>query len=196
VRGQPRELSDGSRTGRLQADYMQREALRVLPRLLVRLGLYRPVLVGHSDGATIALIHAAARPVAACVALAPHVMVENISVQSIAAARHAFETAGLRQRLARYHDDVDSAFWQWNDVWLSPTFRGFDIRREIGAIRAPLLAIQGVDDEYGSMAQLDDLAAAVPHAELLKLPACGHSPHKDQPERVTAAIAAWLGLVV
>jgi pimeloyl-ACP methyl ester carboxylesterase len=193
VRGEPRQHPDGSRSGRRQADYMHREALHVLPRLLAALGVDRPVLIGHSDGATIALIHAAAHRVTACVAMAPHVTVEDISVQSIAAARHAYETTELRQRLTRYHDDVDSAFWQWNDAWLSPAFRDFDIRREIRAIQAPLLAIQGVDDEYGTMAQLDDIAAAVPHAQLLKLSDCGHSPHKDQPERVNAAIAGLLG---
>lgn len=192
VRGAPREHADGSRSGRLLPDYMHREALQVLPQLLARLGVERPVLVGHSDGATIALIHAAAHPVTACVVLAPHVMVEDISVQSIEEARQAYQDTDLRQRLARYHDDVDVAFWQWNDVWLSPAFRDFDIRDEVRAIRAPLLAIQGHDDAYGTMAQIDDLAAAVPHARLLKLAGCGHSPHKDQPEAVNAAIAAAL----
>ncbi len=192
VRGTPRQHADGSRSGRLQPDYMHREALQVLPRLLARLGIERPVLVGHSDGGTIALIHAAQHPVTACVVMAPHVMVEDISVQSIAEARRAYEAADLRARLARYHDDVDVAFWQWNDVWLSPAFRDFDIRGEIGGITAPLLAIQGEDDAYGSMAQIDDVARAVPHAQLLKLPDCGHSPHRDQPARVNAAIARFL----
>ncbi len=192
VRGTPRQHADGSRSGRLQPDYMHREALQVLPRLLARLGIERPVLVGHSDGGTIALIHAAQHPVTACVVMAPHVMVEDISVQSIAEARGAYEGADLRARLARYHDDVDVAFWQWNDVWLSPAFRDFDIRGEIGGITAPLLAIQGEDDAYGSMAQIDDVARAVPHARLLKLPDCGHSPHRDQPARVNAVIARFL----
>jgi pimeloyl-ACP methyl ester carboxylesterase len=192
VRGAPRQHPDGSRSGRLLPDYMHREALQVLPRLLARLGIEQPVLVGHSDGGTIALLHAARHPVAACVVMAPHVMVEDVSVQSIEAARHAYENEGLRARLARYHADVDVAFWQWNDVWLSPAFREFDIRSEIGAISAPLLAIQGHDDPYGTMAQIDDVARAVPHAQLLKLPSCGHSPHRDQPEAVNAAIAAFL----
>lgn len=192
VRGAPRRHADGTRSGRLQPDYMHREALEVLPRLLARLGLQRPVLVGHSDGATIALIHAAHHPVTACVVMAPHVMVEDISVQSIAEARQAYESTGLRERLARHHDDVDVAFWQWNDVWLSPAFRDFDIRDEVRAITAPLLAIQGQDDQYGTMAQVDDLAAAVPHARVLKLAACGHSPHRDQPMAVNQAIAAFL----
>lgn len=192
VRGAPRELPGGQRSGRLQPDYMHREALQVLPRLLHRLGLARPVLVGHSDGGTIALIHAAHHPVTACVVLAPHVMVEDISVQSIEQARRAYLDGDLRARLARYHADVDVAFWQWNEVWLSPAFRAFDIRGEVRAITAPLLAIQGTEDPYGTMAQIDDLAAAVPHAQLVKLPGCGHSAHKDQPEAVNAAIVAAL----
>lgn len=192
VRGVPRQLPGGRRAGRLQPDYMHREALDVLPALLARLGVARPVLVGHSDGATIALIHAAHHPVTACVALAPHLMVEDISVQSIDAARRAYQSTPLRERLARYHDDVDVAFWQWNDVWLSPDFRAFDIRAECRAIRAPLLAIQGLDDEYGSMAQLDELARAAPQAQLLKLPGCGHSPQRDQPQAVNQAIAELL----
>jgi pimeloyl-ACP methyl ester carboxylesterase len=171
---------------------MHREALQVLPRLLARLGVRQPVLVGHSDGATIALLHAARHPVAACVVMAPHLMVEDIALRAIVQARQAFEAGELRARLARHHDDVDVAFWQWNDVWLSPAFRAFDIRAEVQAIGAPLLAIQGLQDAYGTLAQLHELQRAVPHARLLELPDCGHSPHRDQPEAVTAAIARWL----
>ena len=164
VRGPARTLPDGQRAGRLSPDYMHHEALQVLPRVLARIEVHAPVLIGHSDGATIALIHAAHHRVAACVVLAPHVMVEDISVRSIAEARQAYLTQGLRERLARYHDDVDGAFWQWNDVWLSPEFRAFDIRAEVRGIRDPLLAIQGLQDLYGTLAQVDDLAAAVPAA--------------------------------
>ncbi len=192
VRGAPRQHADGTRSGRLLPDYMHREALQVLPRLLAHLQVRRPVLVGHSDGGTIALLHAARHPVAACVVMAPHVMVEDVSIQSIDAARRAFEGGDLRERLARYHADVDCAFWQWNDVWLSEAFRSFDIRGEIGAITAPLLAIQGLQDPYGTMAQIDDIARAVPQARLLKLADCGHSPHRDQPQRVNAAMAQFL----
>jgi pimeloyl-ACP methyl ester carboxylesterase len=192
VRGEPRQNTQGQRSGRLRPDYMHREALHVLPRLLQRLGVARPVLIGHSDGATIALIHAAHHPVAACVVQAPHVMVEDVSVQSIQQAREAFTTTPLRERLARYHADVDVAFWQWNDVWLSEAFRSFDIRDEIRSIRAPLLAIQGLQDQYGTMAQIHDIQKALAHAELLEVPDCGHSPFKDQPEVVNAAIAAFL----
>ena len=190
--GQSSAVPNVRGAGRLQPDYMHREALHVLPRLLAALGLERPVLVGHSDGATIALIHAAHHPVAACVVMAPHLMVEDVSVRSIEQARHAYQHGPLRQRLARFHADVDGAFWQWNDIWLSPAFRAFDIRDECRAITAPLLAIQGLDDEYGTLAQIHDLQRAVPHARLLEVPACGHSPHRDQPSAVNAAIAAFL----
>ena len=191
VRGAPRVVN-GVRQGRLQPDYMHHEALTVLPALLQTLGIQAPILVGHSDGGTIALIHASQHPVAACIVMAPHVVVEDISVQAITQAREAFSQGVLRDRLAKFHADVDSAFWQWNDVWLSAGFRSFDIRQEIEALRAPLLAIQGEDDAYGTLAQIDDIARHVPHTQLLKLPQCGHSPHKDQPTQVNAAIASFI----
>jgi len=178
--------------GRLQPDYMHREALQVLPALLAQLGISRPVLIGHSDGGTIALLHAAHHAVSACVVMAPHVIVEDVSVRAIEAAREAFEHGPLRARLAPFHADVDGAFWQWNDIWLSPDFRRYDIRQEISAIQASLLAIQGENDPYGSMAQIDDIAAAVPQARLVKLPQCGHSPHRDQPEAVANAIQSFV----
>lgn len=190
VRGPSRENS-GRRSGRLQPDYMHREALEVLPALLRQLGVERPVLVGHSDGGTISLLHAARHPVTACIVMAPHVIVEDISVEAIRQARDAFP-AGLRERLARYHADVDGAFWQWNDVWLSDGFRPFDIREECRRITAPVLALQGTGDPYGTMKQIDDIHPAGP-IERCKLPDCGHSPHKDQPEQTTAAIRDFLG---
>jgi pimeloyl-ACP methyl ester carboxylesterase len=191
VRG-PSRTENGQRHGRLLPDYMHREALETLPALLCAMGIERPVLIGHSDGGTIALIHASQHPVAGCIVMAPHVMVEDISIQAITDARQAYEHGPLRQRLAPFHADVDCAFWQWNDVWLSEAFRTFDIRPELHTIRAPLLAIQGEDDPYGTMAQINDIARAVPQAQLIKLPACGHSPHKDQPEAITVGIEAFL----
>jgi len=191
VRGAPRVVN-GVRQGQLQPDYMHHEALVVLPALLQALHIEKPILVGHSDGGTIALLHASQHPVTACIVMAPHVMVEDISVKAISEARQAFTGGGLRERLAKFHADVDCAFWQWNEVWLSAGFRSFDIRREIEAITAPLLAIQGEDDAYGTMAQIDDIARHVPHTQRLKLPQCGHSPHKDQPAAVNAAIAQFL----
>jgi len=163
-------------------DFMHRQAHEVLPALLAALGLERPWLFGHSDGASIALLHAARYPVAGVVAVAPHVFVEGVSVTSIEAARAAYETTDLRARLARHHDDPDSAFRGWNDVWLDPAFRGWNIEEEIEPIRCPLLAVQGEDDEYGTLAQVRAIARRVPQTELLVIPHCGHSPHRDQPE--------------
>ncbi len=192
VRG-PSTETDEQRSGRLLPDYMHEEAITVLPALLRALGIVRPVLLGHSDGGTIALLHAIRFEVAACVIMAPHVVVEDISIQAITAAKDAFENGTLRQRLAPYHADVDCAFWQWNDVWLSEDFRPYDIRPELRRMVPPLLAIQGESDPYGTMAQIDDIARMVPHAQLLKLPDCGHSPHRDQPEAVAQAVQAFLG---
>jgi len=179
-------------TGRLAPDYMHREAWEVLPALLAAQGITQAVLLGHSDGASIALLHASRHPASALIVMAPHLMVEEVAVRAIAGATAAFESGGLRERLARHHADVDSAFWQWNDVWLSEGFRSFDIRPDCRRISAPLLAIQGLDDEYGTMAQLDELARAIPHATQLRLPSCGHSPQRDKPVETLAAVAGFL----
>ena len=175
---------------RWEPDFMHRQAHEVLPALLDALGVREPVwLYGHSDGGSIALLFAARFPqrVAGVIAAAPHIFVEDLSVSSIEKTRLAYLETDLRDKLARYHDDVDSAFWGWNDIWLHPPFREWSIEREIEAIRAPLLAIQGVDDEYGTMEQIRGIARRVPHAKLLEIPACGHSPHRDQPEAVIRA---------
>lgn len=190
--GQSAPRADVRGSGRLLPGYMHHEALNVLPELLRLTGIERPVLLGHSDGGTIALLHAAHHLVTACIVMAPHVMVEDISVQAIEAARGAYNHGPLRSRLAPFHADVDGAFWQWNDVWLSTAFRSYDIRQEISVIPAPLLAIQGENDPYGTMAQIDEIATAVSHAQLLKLQACGHSPHRDQPEALAQAIGDFL----
>lgn len=191
VRG-PSVQKNGQRQGRLLPDYMHREAWEVLPALLHALGIARPVLLGHSDGGTIALLHASRFDVRGCIVMAPHIMVEQVSLQAITQAREAFEQGPLRQRLAPYHADVDCAFWQWNEVWLSSAFARFDIRGELGSIRAPLLAIQGVDDPYGTLAQIEDIAKAVPHTTLLTLPGCGHSPHRDQADAVLDAVKTFM----
>lgn len=190
--GRSDSVPDVRGAGRLAPDYMHREALDVLPELLDTLGVANPVLLGHSDGGTIALIHAAHRPVRACVVMAPHVIVEDVSVASITQARQAFEGGGLRERLARYHADVEAAFWQWNDIWLSPAFRAFDIRCECRRIKAPVLALQGVDDPYGSLRQVQEIAPTQGPFELEVLPQCGHSPHKDRAEATTDRIARFL----
>jgi pimeloyl-ACP methyl ester carboxylesterase len=177
--------------------YMHDEALVVLPALLDQIGIARPILVGHSDGGSIALIHAGARirPVAAVVTLAAHVLVEDISVASIAAARIAYESTDLRAKLARHHADVDSAFRGWNDIWLHPDFRAWNIEEYLPGIACPVLAIQGEDDEYGTMEQMRRIGAQVRDVELVELEDCRHSPHRDQPEAVQDAIRRFVDRV-
>jgi pimeloyl-ACP methyl ester carboxylesterase len=190
--GQSQSIPDVRGTGRLAPDYMHREALEVLPELLDALEIENPVLLGHSDGGTIALLHASHLPVTACMVMAPHVIVEDVSVQAIAEARKAYESGDLRERLQRFHADVDCAFWQWNDVWLDPAFRGFDIRAECRHIPAPVLAIQGEEDPYGTLRQLEGIVPTSGEFVRQVLPQCGHSPHKDQPERTRQLIAQFL----
>jgi pimeloyl-ACP methyl ester carboxylesterase len=177
--------------------YMHDEALGALPDLLDQLGIERPILVGHSDGGSIALIHAGARrrAVAAVVTLAAHVLVEDLSVSSIAAAKVAFETTDLRAKLARYHADVDSAFWGWNRIWLDPDFRAWNIEEYLPRIDCPVLAIQGEDDEYGTMEQMRRIGAQVKDVELLELEDCRHSPHRDQPQAVLDAVTRFVDRV-
>jgi len=167
-------------------DFMHRQAHELLPTLLDALHVDRdaqpPWLIGHSDGASIALLHAARFPqqVGGLVVMAPHLFVEDLSIASIQQARHRYEQTDLRQKLARYHDDPDSAFWGWNDIWLHPPFAHWNIEGEIAPITCPLLAMQGVDDEYGTLEQIRAIARRLPHAVLVELPQCGHSPHRDQ----------------
>lgn len=179
VRGEP-VVREGQRSGRLRPDYMHEEAWTVLPALRQALGLAQAVLLGHSNGASIALLHASRFPVQACIVMAPHVMVEELTLQSIREARSAFERGELRSRLARYHADVDGAFWQWNEAWLNPGFRGFDIRAECRQVKAPVLAIQGLDDPYGTIAQIEQIDLPAGQITRSALPQCGHSPHRDQ----------------
>ena len=178
--------------------FMHEQARDLLPALLTSLEVDSaadpPWLLGHSDGGSIALIYAASFPqqVAAVVAFAPHIFVEDVSIASIAAARQVYMTADLRQKLARHHADPDSAFWGWNDVWLDPEFRGWNIESLLPSIQCPVLALQGRDDAYGTLAQIEGIARAVPHTMLLALDNCGHSPHRDQPELVTRAVTEFV----
>lgn len=168
------------------------EALLVLPELLEQLDAGEPVLVGHSDGASIALIHAAHRPVSALVLMAPHVIVEELTVQAIRETREAYLAGGLRERMARHHDDPDAAFRGWCDVWLDPGFRGWNLEHEAGLITAPTLLIQGDADPYGSLDQIDRIEARIrgPLTRLV-LPG-GHSPHFEDQPRVVRAIQEFL----
>lgn len=167
---------------RWPVSFMHAQAREVLPALFEALGIRRPWLFGHSDGASIALLHAARFEVAGVVAVAPHLFVEDLSIASIEKAREAYASTDLRQRLARYHVDPDSAFRGWNDIWLDPLFRDWNIEAELAAITAPVLAVQGADDEYGSLDQIRAIARALPKTRLLVIPECGHSPHRDQPD--------------
>jgi pimeloyl-ACP methyl ester carboxylesterase len=175
-------------------DYMHREADVVLPELLAQLGIERPVLIGHSDGASIALLHAGAeRPVGGLVLLAPHVFVEDRSIAGIEAARVAFAETDLAERLARYHDDAESTFRGWNDVWLSAEFRSWNIEDRLPAIDCPVLLVQGADDQYGSLAQLDAIERGVTGpCRRVVLTGVGHSPHLEAPEPTTDAVVAFI----
>ncbi len=181
-------------TGSRRPTYMHHEALSVLPELLAALGLDAPVLVGHSDGASIALIYAGAgRPVSGIVAIAPHVMVEDRSVAGIREARDRFETTDLRDRLARHHLDPEATFRGWNDVWLSPQFRDWNIEEYLPGVTAPVLAIQAADDEYGTLEQVERIGSAVAgRFERLVLPAGGHSPHVSRPGEVLEAVVRFV----
>ncbi len=179
-------------------DFLHRQAHEVLPALLAALQVdlqAQPTwLLGHSDGGSIALLFAARHgaQLAGAVVMAPHILVEDISVASIAQARMAYLQGDLRRSLAKYHDDPDSAFWGWNGIWLDPAFRSWNIDDEIAAIGCPVLAIQGLDDVYGTLEQIHGIARRVPQTQLLELPACGHSPHRDQPQAVIDAVAAFM----
>jgi pimeloyl-ACP methyl ester carboxylesterase len=180
-------------------DFLHRQAHEVLPALLdaLRIDAEHTWLLGHSDGGSIALLFAARFPhrVAAAVVLAPHIVVEDLSVASIETARRAFTETDLRERLAKYHDDPDRAFWRWNRIWLHPPFKQWSIADEIAAIGCPLLAVQGEDDEYGTLEQIRGIARRVPQTRLLVLPQCGHSPQRDQPDALIAAVAGFIAQV-
>lgn len=184
-----------ARGERWDVDFMHVQARHVVPALFASLRIpARPWLFGHSDGASIALLYASFFPdsAAGVVAVAPHLFVEDVSVRSIEAAKAAYETTDLRARLRKYHGDPDSAFYGWNDIWLAPAFRAWNIEQEMRAIRCPVLAVQGEDDEYGTMAQIDALVPLVPQVKLVKLARCGHSPHRDQPQALTQATADFV----
>ena len=172
--------------------FMHEEALDILPALLDRLGIECPLLVGHSDGASIALIHAAAsgRPVAGLVLMAPHVFVERETVESIARIRETYRTTDLRARLAKYHAHVDDAFLGWADTWLRPEFLSWSIEEVVAGVSQPMLLVQGRDDQYGTLEQLERIAArAQGPVSRLVLDRCGHSPQRDQEAAVLDAIA-------
>lgn len=178
-------------------DYLDREGCVHLPAVLDEAGIDQAILIGHSDGGTIALVAAGDDRhgrIKAVVAMAPHSFVEDLCLTAIAQVTALWRTTDLRQRLARYHGaNVDCAFKGWNDTWLHPDFKAWHIRHFLAAIRVPVLVIQGQDDEYASLAQVDIVRQLVPGgAETLVLPACGHAPQKDQEQAVRDAIVAFV----
>ncbi len=183
---------------RWAVDFLHIQAQQFMPAFFEALGLDtrkdRPVLVGHSDGASIALLYAAAFPdrIRAAAVLAPHLFVEDVTIRNIENAKAAFSSTDLPQKLARYHADVDSALWGWNDAWLNPAFRDWNIEEEVARIQCPVLALQGRDDEYGTLAQVEHLAELARNASLYIMDDCRHSPHIDKPQETTDAIAAFV----
>jgi pimeloyl-ACP methyl ester carboxylesterase len=170
----------------------RREALEVLPDVLDRLHVSAPVLVGHSDGASIALIYAAHHPVAGLVLLAPHVFVEELTVEAIRQTREDFLHGDLRERMTRHHDDPSAAFWGWCDVWLDPEFRAWNLEPEAARVNVPMLLIQGAEDPYGTLEQLDRIEARA-HGPVRRLVVSGgHSPHLEHGERVVEAVAEFV----
>lgn len=187
-------------------DYMQREGLTTLPAVLDATGVRQAILVGHSDGASIAIVHAGAvgRNISALdrvrglILMAPHLFCEELSIQSIEQAKKEYLHGELRLRLQRHHgDNVDGAFWGWNGAWLDPRFRSFNIEEFLPTIRVPVLAIQGEADPYGTLRQIESLARSVAGPlERLILPGCGHAPHKERPEETRTKMIAFVRRVI
>jgi pimeloyl-ACP methyl ester carboxylesterase len=184
------------RNERFPRHYLHREATEVLPEPLDKQGITRAYLFGHSDGGSIALLAAAHQPsrYPAIVVMAPHIFVEDVCIENIQAARVAYHEKGLRERLARYHDDVDSAFYGWNDIRLDPAYRDWNIESAIEKITCPVLAIQGENDEYATLEQIYGIERRVPQTTLLVVPDCRHAPHLEQPDSVIQAVEQFIAL--
>jgi pimeloyl-ACP methyl ester carboxylesterase len=181
-------------------DYMHIEALEVLPKLLDAIGFRRGLLLGHSDGASIAAIYAGAHQdhrVQGLVLIAPHFIVEDVSVASIAEIKRTYETSGLKAKLARWHNDVDNAFYGWNGAWLDPKFRAWDISDYLAYIRVPVAVLQGADDQYGTIRQVE-IAREECYCpvEVTILSKAGHSPHRETPEATLNAISEFASAVL
>jgi pimeloyl-ACP methyl ester carboxylesterase len=181
-------------------DYMHVEALDVLPKLLDEIGFRSGLLLGHSDGASIAAVYAGAHQdhrVQGVAMIAPHFIVEDISVTSIAGIKTAYETTDLRSKLARWHDDVDNAFYGWNGAWLDPNFRDWDISEYLAYIRVPVAILQGADDQYGTIRQIE-IAREECYCpvDVTIIPGAGHSPHREAPGATLNAMAEFVRAVL
>jgi pimeloyl-ACP methyl ester carboxylesterase len=181
-------------------DYMHIEALESLPKLLDAIGFRRGLLLGHSDGASIAAIYAggvADHRVRGVAMIAPHFVVEDISVTSIAEIKRAYETEDLRTKLERWHRDVDNAFYGWNGAWLDPKFRDWDISEYLAYIRVPVAILQGADDQYGTIRQIE-IAQEECYCpvDVTTIPGAGHSPHREAPEATLDAISEFAGRIL
>jgi pimeloyl-ACP methyl ester carboxylesterase len=190
-----------SRAGHGQSDvpvldrtpaFMHEEALAVLPEVLAAAEIERPVLVGHSDGGSIALIYASQHPVSGLVLLAPHVFVEDVTVASIEEARETFATTDLAARMGRYHRDAERTFRLWNDIWLAPEFRSWNIEDLLSGVTAPTLLIQGEHDQYGTLAQIDAISRGVRGPVERTVLDARHTPHLEAPDATLAAASAFL----
>ncbi len=177
--------------------YMHHEAQVVLPEILERAGIERPLLLGHSDGASIAILYAGMFPESptGLILEAPHVFVEDITVTSIAQARVLYNETDLPQRLGRYHTNVDSLFWGWNNIWLDPRFRDWNIEPYLDSIRCPVLVLQGAQDEYGTVKQVEAIQRRLPSTSAIILDDCKHAPHRDRSEATLSAISQFLRAV-
>jgi pimeloyl-ACP methyl ester carboxylesterase len=174
--------------------YMHHEAQIVLPEILQKARIERPLLLGHSDGASIAILYAGIFPdaPAGVILEAPHVFVEDVAVSSIAQTKVLYNETDLPRRLGRYHANVDSMFWGWNNIWLDRSFRTWNIESYLDFITCPVLLIQGTNDEYGTIRQVEAIQKRLPFAHVLMLPNCGHSPHGDQRDATVNRIVQFV----
>jgi len=174
--------------------YMHHEAHVVLPEILQKARIERPLLLGHSDGASMAILYAGAFPEspAGLILEAPHVFVEDVTVSSIARARVLYSETDLAKRLGRYHANVDSLFWGWNNIWLDPRFRDWNIEAFLDSIRCPVLILQGAEDEYGTEKQIEAIQRRIPSAKAIMLDGCKHAPHRDRSDATLSAVRRFL----
>jgi pimeloyl-ACP methyl ester carboxylesterase len=179
---------------RWSSTFMHEQAFEAVPAFLASLNVERPWLFGHSDGGTIALLYASrfSDRIVGISVVAPHIFMEEINIGNLSKMRETYLTTDLPSKLQRYHADVDSAFWGWNDAWLSPAFREWSIEDELSSISCPVLAVQGKDDDYGTLEQIYGIKKKVPDAEVLVLPNCGHSPHRDQPAELSKEVGRFI----